>query len=75
MSHGWTLRVLKYFMTSIHGQSSEDLTLSPKLPQSLWYVTASDTSVLLPNVWVVLKYILPFFIILFPEIKFSTVLD
>ena len=48
MSLGWTLRVLKCFMTGIRGQSIEDLTFSfaKTLPQSLWYRTASGTNVL-----------------------------
>ena len=49
--------VLKYFMTSIHRQSSEELTFSfvKTLLQSLWCVTASGANVLPPNVWVVFK--------------------
>ena len=43
-----TVRVLKCFMTSIRGQSSEELTFAfvETLLQSLWYVTASGTNVL-----------------------------
>ena len=43
MSLSQTLCVLKCFMTSIHRQSSEELTFYfvETLLQSLWYVTAS----------------------------------
>ena len=42
-----TVRVLKCFMSSIRGQSSEELTFSfvETLLQSLWYVTAPGTNV------------------------------
>ena len=55
MSVSQTLCVLKCFMTSIHRQSSEELTFSfvITLLQSLWYVTASGANV--PNVWAVFK--------------------
>ena len=48
MSLDRTLCVLKCFMTSIHRQSSEELTFSfvETLIQSLWYVTASGANVL-----------------------------
>ena len=48
ISLGWTLCVLKCFMTSIRRQSSEELTFSfiETLLQSLWYVTASGANVL-----------------------------
>ena len=48
MSLDRTLCVLKCFMTSIHRQSSEELTFSfvITLLQSLWYVTASGANVL-----------------------------
>ena len=58
------LCVLRYFMTSIHRQSSEDLTFSftETLPQTLWYVTASGANVLFycQMSGQFLKYILPF---------------
>ena len=75
MFHSRMLRVLKCFMTSIHGQSSDELIFSfiKTLPQSLWYITASGTNVLF--YWQMtgqfLKYILPFFIILLQEIIFN----
>ena len=44
---GWTLCVLKCFVTSIRRQCSEELTLSfiETLLQSLWYVTALGANV------------------------------
>ena len=60
MSPDRMLHVLKCFMTSIHKQSSKDLTFSfaDTLPQSVTVVChciRRQCFILLPNVWVVFK--------------------